>query len=170
MPDVQPLIVTLELDDVSFSFFNTLRKKHFPAAINFIDAHLTLFHHLPANEPSIYDDLKAWSGEQTLLDLPVTEIKSIGKGVAYKVESLALLSLHKAMQQQWKAWLTPQDGQKLWPHVTVQNKVSAAEARSTLALLQETFQPFAACGLGFRLWSYEGGPWKFLDSFPFVRR
>jgi hypothetical protein len=169
MRDDHPLILTLQIDDQSFSFFNTLRKTHFPPALNYLDAHLTLFHHLPSGELSIEDDLKVWSREQTVLTLQVTEVKSIGKGVAYKIECPALTVLHKRMQNKWSHWLTPQDKQKLWPHITVQNKVSPAEARNTLAVLQASFQPFTGYGLGFHLWSYEGGPWRFRVSFPFVQ-
>lgn len=167
MHEGSPLIVTLQLDEKSHSFFNSLRTKHFPPEKNFLAAHLTLFHHLPSTETTIVDDLKKWSGEQSLLQLYVTEIKNIGKGVAYKIESSALLQLHQTMQRRWSQWLTPQDKQKLWPHVTVQNKVPPERAKETLQLLQESFQPFVAAGIGFRLWSYEGGPWKALQMFSF---
>jgi len=162
-----PLIVTLALDEASFSFFNTLRKQYFPAAINYIDAHLTLFHHLPANEPTIIEDLEKWSTTYAPFPLQITEVKSIGKGVAYQITSSTLLQLHQTMQAKWKAWLTPQDSQKLWPHITVQNKVNPAEARETLQTLNTSFQPFTAAGLGFTLWAYKGGPWELLKNYPF---
>jgi hypothetical protein len=164
-----PLIVTLSLDDVSFHFFDALRQRYFPPEINHLSAHLTLFHHLPSTEKSIREDLENWSGTQSLLSLNVTEIKSLGKGVAYKIECPQLLQLHRQMQAKWKHWLTPQDQQKLWPHITVQNKVSVSEAQETWQTLQAAFQPFTATGVGFTLWAYEGGPWRFLQHFPFCR-
>lgn len=169
MQNASPLIVTLQLDEGSFHFFDALRRKHFPPALNFLAAHLTLFHRLPASEPSIQTDLQQWSREQPPLLLQVADVRSIGKGVAYKLESATLLQLHRQMQQRWQAWLTPQDRQKLWPHVTVQNKVSPTEAKETVQQLQATFQPFVAKGLGFSLWSYEDGPWRFLKDYPFQR-
>ena len=45
--DARPLIVTLKLDAASFARLDGLRRTHFPAAINRLSAHLTLFHHLP---------------------------------------------------------------------------------------------------------------------------
>ena len=45
-----PLIVTLKLDDAAQTYFNALRRQHFPPAINYLGAHLTLFHHLPGAE------------------------------------------------------------------------------------------------------------------------
>ena len=164
-----PLIITLALDAASESFFNALRKQYFPATINYIDAHLTLFHYLPAGESIIPDDLQEWSNLYTPFALQVTEVKSIGKGVAYKMESPKLLQLHQTMQSKWKQWLTPQDSQKLWPHITVQNKVSPLQAKQALQTLQSSFQPFTATAVGFQLWAYKGGPWEFLKSYLFEK-
>ncbi|HET7898855.1 MAG TPA: 2'-5' RNA ligase family protein [Flavisolibacter sp.] len=163
----QPLIVTLTLDDQSFQFFDAKRRNHFPPARNFLKAHLTLFHHLLLEPSKISEDLALWSRQTAPITLQVAEVKNMGKGVAYKIVCPALLALHQTMQAKWKPWLTPQDKQKLWPHVTVQNKVSPAQAQQTWMDLQAAFQPFTAKGLGFDLWAYEGGPWRILDSFPF---
>jgi hypothetical protein len=170
MQNDQPLILTLTLDEASFSFFNNLRNTYFPPARNYLSAHLTLFHHLPPNKPTIPDGLEKWCRETAPLPLHVTEVKSIGRGVAYKIDCPELVGLHSRMQDQWKDWLTPQDRQKRWPHITVQNKVSPAEAKETLAILQASFQPFTATGTGFSLWVYEGGPWQFVKNFPFTGR
>ncbi|WP_204248378.1 hypothetical protein [Hymenobacter sp. PAMC 26628] len=42
-----PLILTLALDTDSQAYFDELRRQHFPAKINYLAAHVTLFHHLP---------------------------------------------------------------------------------------------------------------------------
>jgi hypothetical protein len=47
----RPLILTLKMDRESFSRFEGLRQAHFPPHRNFIPAHLTLFHHLPGDDP-----------------------------------------------------------------------------------------------------------------------
>jgi hypothetical protein len=163
-----PLILTLRLDEQSFTFFNALRKLHFPPALNYLSAHLTLFHHLPPNEASISDDLEKWACELSPFYMHVTEVKSIGKGVVYKINCPPLATLHKKMQHHWQQWLTAQDKQKLWPHVTVQNKVTLAEAKETLQTLQASFQPFIATGIGLSLWTYEGGPWKPVEDYLFA--
>lgn len=167
MKEESPLLITLKLDEGSIAFFNAMRQRYFPTAINYLAAHLTLFHHLPSNETIIDDDLKELSETTSPFQLNVTEVKSLGKGVAYKIESPLLLQLHRTMQVKWQPWLTPQDRQKLWPHITVQNKVGAAEATETLRELQHSFQPFVATGLGFQLWAYEKGPWRWLQDYPF---
>jgi hypothetical protein len=46
---MEPLILTLRMDDLSQQGFNRLREEHFPKARNFIPAHLTLFHKLPGD-------------------------------------------------------------------------------------------------------------------------
>jgi hypothetical protein len=163
-----PLILTLQLDYASFTFFDSLRQRYFPPDRNHLQAHLTLFHHLPPNEPGIANDLQNWSEENSPFSLPVTEVKSIGKGVAFKIECPPLVQLHKKMLERWKQWLTPQDKQKIWPHITVQNKVSVAEAQQTLRVLQAAFTPFTATGTGFCLWSYKGGPWDFIREYSFT--
>ncbi|MDQ3278182.1 MAG: 2'-5' RNA ligase family protein [Bacteroidota bacterium] len=169
MQHTAPLIVTLALDEHSFLYFNALRQQYFPPAINYLAAHLTLFHHLPANEPAVFDDLETWCRAYAPFSLQVTGVRSIGKGVAFTIESPTLLALHKTMQVKWQQWLKPQDKQKLWPHITVQNKVSPQVAKETLQTLQASFQPFAPKALGFQLWTYLGGPWEAIKSYPFQK-
>lgn len=168
MAPTQPLILTLQLDEESFAYFDGLRQAHFPAARNFLRAHLTLFHHLPPQEyESIVAQLEELAQAQPVLPLQVCEVKLIGRGVAFKLETEELQRLHLHLQRLWQPWLTPQDSQKLWPHVTVQNKVQPQEARALQENLAASFEPFTAQGLGWQLWEYKAGPWKLLHSLPF---
>jgi hypothetical protein len=41
-----PFIVTLKLDPATFARLGTLRRAHFPAHLNLIPAHVSLFHKL----------------------------------------------------------------------------------------------------------------------------
>ena len=63
--------------------------------------------------------------------------------------------------------LTAQDRQKFQPHVTVQNKVQPAEARALFERLRADFSPWPAEGTGLDLWEYRGGPWGFVEGYPF---
>ncbi len=165
-----PLVLTLTLDADSFAFFNRLRQQYFPPERNFLEAHLTLFHHLPAQAlPTIQQHLALESERQQPLPLQVTGVRMIGRGVAYTLESMTLMAMRERLARQWKQWLTPQDQQKLWPHITVQNKVSPTEARALHETLKQTFQPFVATGTGLRLWVYRGGPWELWQTFLFER-
>ena len=163
-----PLILTIKLDEASQTFFNQKRKQYFPLERNFIDAHLTLFHHLPDDEPLIIQTIEALCAQQKSIVMEVIEPKSIGKGVAYKIDSSTLVHLHKKLQREWVEKLTTQDQQGLWPHVTVQNKVTAEEAKETLQQIQKDFTPFSAYATGVTLWRYLNGPWQVYRSFPFA--
>ncbi|RYZ30398.1 MAG: 2'-5' RNA ligase family protein [Chitinophagaceae bacterium] len=162
-----PLILTLQLNEEAFNYFNSLRQQYFPPERNFLSAHLTLFHHLPANETAIEEEINLLATQQTILSLAVIDVVSIGKGVAFKIECSALQKLQSRLQAKWNHCLTPQDKQKIWPHVTVQNKTTPAIASQTLEKLKAGFHPFTAFGTGFSLWEYEGGPWRFVKTFPF---
>jgi 2'-5' RNA ligase len=164
-----PLILTLRLNDEAFTFFNNLRQKYFPAERNFLNAHLTLFHHLLPSEESIKEYLQSLAVTQLTITLKVVDVVSIGKGVAYKIESNELLQVHKQLQQRWEQWLIPQDKQKLWPHVTVQNKVRPDIAKETLNLLKPSFVSFNAYGVGLDLWEYNNGPWQHVHTYWFAR-
>jgi len=163
-----PLILTLALDTVTQSHFDCLRAAHFPAARNYLSAHLTLFHHLPdAHEAAITAAIAAVCAAHAPLALTVTRPMSLGGGVAFALDAPALVAIHRALAAQWWPWLTPQDRQPLTPHVTIQNKAPPAEARALYERLRGEFVPFAATGAGLSLWRYRGGPWEFvrMDAF-----
>ncbi len=162
-----PIIITLKINTDAAAYFNNLRKQHFPAERNYLDAHLTLFHHLPRNEDAIFEAVKTVCLQQKLMNLQVAQVASIGAGVAFKLECEALKKLHKNLQQQFQLWLTPQDKQALWPHITIQNKVDRATAIKLQLELSSNFKPFEIQGLGLTLWEYLGGPWQLLETVDF---
>lgn len=156
-----PLVLTLTLDEAATKFFNQLRQRHFPPERNYLEAHLSLFHQLPGAEADrLVSELHSVSQQYRPLKLVVKEVRMLGRGVAYRLESALLQQLHRQLQKQWRTYLTAQDQQKLWPHVTVQNKVSPDEAKRLHEQLSESFIPFEATGTGLHLWEYHGGPWQ----------
>ena len=168
-PHAAPLILTLTLDEASQAFFDDLRRQHFPAKINYLSAHLTLFHALPgAEQATIAADLEAVAAAQSgPLPLQATGVKFMGRGVMYTLDNPTLPALHKRLQRQWQPWLSPQDQQGLRPHITVQNKVDPAVARTLHEELSAGFQPFTAEGTGLALWAYKGGPWELRQRISF---
>ena len=166
--EVYPLILTLELEPSAQLFFNNLRKQYFPPDINYLDAHLTLFHNLPAAEQTIYDDVEVVANSNLNLQLQVNAIVSTGNGTAYKTDSSQLAAIHLKFQNKWKRWLIPQDKQRLWPHITVQNKVSAEAAKELQQTLKQDFHPFEITATGLSLWEYRGGPWQFVKTYSFA--
>ena len=170
--DPAPLILSLALDPSSQAFFDNLRQQHFPPQRNFLAAHLTLFHALPGEaEAAISRHLAEVCESVAALPLEVTGVQFMGQGVMYKLESPALRHLHKSLQAAWQKEfgfaLSGQDRQPLHPHITVQNKVTPAVARTLHEQLTASFQPFQAMGVGLRLWTYKGGPWEKRGAFSF---
>ena len=164
-----PLIVTLEMDAAAQQFFDRLRKAHFPPERNHLSAHVTLFHHLPGGEMArVCEDLRAVCATAQPFDVAVTGLRSLGGGVAFVLESLALSALRADLARRWEEKLTAQDRQLFRPHVTVQNKVPPARARALHAELQSSFAPFAIEGRELVLWRYRGGPWEAVSKFPFA--
>lgn len=165
-----PLIVTLALDAAAQTYFNALRRQHFPPAINYLAAHLTLFHHLPGSDPdAVAARLRELCSRQRPLPLHVTGLRSLGRGVAFTLQNEELRDLHRRLQTAFTGQLTPQDQQSLLPHVTIQNKVEPAVARQLLTELQADFAPFGAVGTGLHLWAYRQGPWESLAELPFCQ-
>jgi len=161
-----PMIVTLALEETARSYFNNLRREHFPAHSNYLEAHLTLFYRLPSDEPAIGDILQSL-GPSVPLWLDVTDVVCFGTGVAFSLAGEPLLALHRQLQQAFDPWLIRQDRQPLRPHITIQNKVTAFKAQRLQQELKATFVPFPVRATGWATWLYLGGPWKPLASYPF---
>ena len=165
-----PLILTLGMDGDSFARLDALRRAHFPPERNFLPAHLTLFHHLPGDDPaSIAAGLREVQAGRSRPLLRATGLRFLGKGVAYGFDAPALAEVRAALAARWAAYLTPQDRQPFRPHVTIQNKAAPAEARALLERLEAGFEPFRMLGESLLLWRYLGGPWQPLGEFPFER-
>ena len=157
----RPLIVRLALDQGAFDWFDDLRRAWFPPERNQVPAHLTLFHALPGAElEPITETLRALAAKTPPMTLRVTGPRSLGNGVAYRMEAPALGALHAKLSAAFAPWLTRQDRQPLRPHITVQNKASPDAARDLLERLQAEFEAFDVLGEGVSLWRYLGGPWE----------
>lgn len=158
---LKPLIVTLQLDASSTDYFNRLRAAHFPPAINHLKAHVTLFHNLPGDrEHAVLESLALEAARRAPFAVAVAGLMKLGRGTAFRLESQTLLDMRSALAAAFAPWLTRQDREKFRPHVTVQNKVSAAQAVALFEHLSRDFSRFEAIAEGLQLWRYEGGPWS----------
>ena len=168
---MEPLILTLQMDDFSQQGFDRLREEHFPKGRNFIPAHLTLFHKLPGDrEREISQTLEDLCRQQNPFSLTAAGLIFMGRGVGYRLESPALQSVRRRLAGEWWPRLGAQDRQGFRPHVTVQNKVPPDEARARYRSLEEAFAPFEVGAEGLRLWRYLGGPGEPVGSFGFGER
>ena len=165
---MEPLILTARLEHEAQTYFDQLRRQHFPPERNFIPAHLTLFHALaPANA----DAIRLHLHEVTARELPMEgwslRLQSLGKGVAFVVDCPRLASLRAGLAESWYGELTPQDRQTPRLHITVQNKVAPDAARALLDALHRNFKPRRLLFEGLNLWRYLGGPWSLVEAFTF---
>ena len=165
---MEPLILTLKMDDSSQGMFDRLRGEHFPKERNFIPAHLTIFHKLPGDrEGEISSTLETLCRERQPFPLTATGLVFMGRGVGYRLESSTLPAVRKELAGEWWPWLGPQDRKGFRPHVTVQNKVPPEEARALHLRLEKAFSPFRVGAEGLLLWRYLGGPWELIGPYEF---
>jgi len=163
-----PLILTLEMDAPAFAHFDGLRRQHFPAALNRIPAHVTLFHHLPGpDEAGIAETVAALARTQAPPEVSVTGLRFLGRGVAYVLDAPGLTAFRGRLAREFASVLTAQDAQGWRPHVTIQNKVAVGVARALLAEREAAFAPFTFTAPGLVLWRYLGGPWERRAAFAF---
>ena len=160
-------IVTLGLEEVAQRWFEEQRRAHFPPALNHIPAHLSLFHSLPGDRATRHVLAEA-AAEQRPFSLRMDGVRSMGRGVTYTLLSPELLALHRRLAASFATFLIPQDRQPLKPHIVVQNKVEPAEAKALLAQLQAGFAAREVKATALLWWEYLGGPWRRIESFPFM--
>lgn len=159
-------ILTLRFDPVAQAFFEQMRQEHFPPSRNQVPAHLTLFHQLPEDQ-DVLSSIRELASKQMVFPVEVTGLRSLGRGVAYTLVSPELLTLHRKLAASLENCLIPQDRQRFMPHVVIQNKVTAAEARTLMVRLQVDFTSSSTTALGLDLWQYLGGPWQHEETFYF---
>ena len=165
--ETRPLIVTLALDPENQARFEAERRRHFPARLNRIPAHVSLFHALPGEElPAIEAALRRLAERTAVFPVQVYDLMRLGRGVAYALRSPELEALHAELRAAWLPSLSRQDLQPFRPHVVIQNKVDPGEARALHDRLAAGFRPWTAEAASLLLWRYEGGPWTAAGEFP----
>lgn len=163
-----PLVLTLKIDESAFQVFDEMRRKYFPPERNFLPAHITLFHALPGEQAeSVRETLRAICSAQSALKLDFPRPRFLGRGVALDIDCAELIDLRAQLAAQWWSWLGRQDQQRYKPHLTVQNKVVAEDARLLFEELEQRWKAFQCRGEGLLLWTYVGGPWEPAGEFAF---
>lgn len=163
-----PLILTAELPKDLHVRFTELRTEHFPPERNYLEAHVTLFHALPAQcESEVRSYLARLVGEMAPVEGRVEGLMSLGGGTAIKLVSPAMLDLRDQIADHFHGMLTNQDQHRPRLHVTIQNKVSSKDAKALQAQLCGVIEPRDFTFRGLALYAYRGGPWEFLRRFAF---
>ncbi|WP_225204517.1 2'-5' RNA ligase family protein [Novosphingobium huizhouense] len=171
LPARPPLVITATLPDDLQGWAEGLRRAHFPPERNYLAAHVTLFHALPAMvEDEARSVLSRLCAETPPPPARLEAIMNLGGGTAFAIASPAMLDLRAAIAERFHGLLTGQDGHAPRLHVTVQNKVTAAEARRLQAALAAQFRPRDFAFAGLELHRYFGGPWQKLGAWTFRGR
>ncbi|WP_245459253.1 MULTISPECIES: 2'-5' RNA ligase family protein [unclassified Rhizobium] len=167
---IPPIIITARVHPEDLAPFNRLRQENFPPEGNFLEAHVTIFHHLPGQHLVRVRELVAKLIEDR--DAPaavVSGVRHLGAGVAFAIDSPGLLDLRAEMVALFGSWPGPQDLRKWRPHITIQNKAPRAKADALFFQLREGFERRPIRITGIDLSSYLGGPWQHEATVPFKR-
>lgn len=168
MSDNAPIIITAAMAKGDHRWASALRTAHFPPDRNYLDAHITLFHQLPGSmEASIVGEVKRVLAEYPPPRATIDRMISLGRGVAYHIDSPELLGIREELAERFHGLLTPQDEGKPRLHITVQNKVDPKQAKALLAELAATFEPRAMGIIGISAFYYRGGPWEEIGTWRF---
>ncbi len=163
-----PLILTARFDPLAAACFQRLRDQHFPAKLNIVPAHCTLFHHLPGERgDAIQGTLAVACASEPPMSFATAGLRFLGRGVAYEIAAAPLAKFRARLASAWADELTPQDRQGFRPHVTVQNKADPAAARTLRDRLAAEGPAFDGLVEGLDLWHYRGGPWEPAGRFTF---
>ncbi len=166
-----PLIVTALLGAVDQAAFDRLRTAHFPPERNHLAAHLTLFHAIPPQlEPELRQRLAALAAELPQPRATVAGLMNLGGGTAFRIVSDDLDAIRADLAAGLHGSLTQQDCHGWRPHITVQNKVAANEARALMSFLEGDFAPRPLSVIGLAYDHYAGGPWLPGRRYPFRGR
>ncbi len=170
MTELAPIIVTALFGAADTAYFDALRLRHFPPERNQLKAHLTMFHHLaPSLERELKQRLVGETKGVAAPDARVAGLMSLGRGVAFRIESPALEDIRDRLADAFASLLTPQDRAGWRPHVTVQNKVEPSVAKALQGELERDFRPRTARIVGLATYWYRGGPWEALSRHMFAQ-
>ena len=164
----QPFIVTAELPGDIFAWADGLRRAHYPPERNWLSAHVTLFH---AFAPSLREELRRMlggiAGEYAPPVATIEGIMPLGGGTALAIASPGMLAIREHIADHFHGALTAQDSHRPRLHITVQNKVTGAEAKALQQALAATIgrREFVFAGLGLHL--YLGPQWETVARWPF---
>ena len=165
---VSPFIVTAELPPDVLAWADALRRAHYPTERNKLAAHVTLFHSFaPSLREELPRVLARMAAEFAPPQAKLCGLMQLGTGTALAIASPAMLAVRAEIAEHFLGALTAQDRHEPRLHITIQNKVSAQEAKALQRDLAPSLEPrqFAFAGLGLHL--YLGPHWQPQGRWPF---
>jgi hypothetical protein len=164
---VGPLIVTADFAPPDFAWLEGLRRAHYPAELNRVSVHLTMFQGLP---PSALQEVSQQLAIHSAMPPPravLAGLMNLSSGVAFRVVSDELEAIRNAIADHFHGLLCAPDAAGWRPHITIQNKVSAREAKALLDKLAVDFRPRPLGVAGLSVHRYRGGPWETMGTYKF---
>jgi hypothetical protein len=162
-----PLIVTADFAAPDFAWLEGLRRAHYPAELNRVPAHLTMFQGLP---PSAVEEVRRQLAIHAAGASPratVAGVMNLSSGVAFRIVSEELEAIREGIADHFHGLLCAPDAAGWRPHVTIQNKVTAREAKTLLDRLERDFRPRPLGIAGLSVHRYRGGPWETIANYSF---
>ncbi len=163
-----PIIITADMGKTDQAWANGLRRAHYPAERNYIDAHITLFHHLPPSHlPEIKSRLAGLVKDYPAPAAYLSDVVLLGKAVAFRIDSPELLAMRDELADSFRGLLIPQDQAPPKLHMTVQNKVVPPVAKALHTQLSGSFQPRPLAISALSAHYYRDGPWEHIGRWAF---
>ena len=148
------LILSARFDERTQGYFQRMRDAYFPAELNIVPAHLTLFHKLPGEEHETITTKLREVCERPPMPATVADVRFFGRGGGFAVRCEELDELRAELRAAWLPWLNEQDRQGHRPHVTYQNKVTKERAKAAYEEVLSGFGAFGCEVVGLDLWWY----------------
>jgi hypothetical protein len=166
--DAAPIILTAKMGASDQSWANALRRAHYPSHRNHVDAHITLFHHLPPGQlPEIKSRVAAMAKQYAPPQAWLSDVMLQSRGVAYRVDSPELIAIREELAQAFWGLLIAQDHGIPNLHITIQNKVESNIAKALYRDLSAIFEPRYISIMGLSAYYYRGGSWEPIQSWSF---
>ena len=151
--ETDPVVITLKWDNDTHDRLTQYRNQYFPAHANHLQAHLTLFHAIPAHD--FFDGqgeavLRQLCSKQKRFNFTYGEPTLRGRAVFLRLFANPLMAFHHALLDAYSqdteklVHLTEQDQKPLHPHITVTNKGNAEDAQRVYDAIVESFRDHAS--------------------------
>jgi len=152
------------------------RKDYFPARLNKLDAHLTLFHALPGSKlddeiiPTLEATAKSTEQFHILAATPFRLKHGIAIGVPKTAGGTTARDVHAKLRDQWRPFLSDQDAGGFAAHYTIMNKVDDdKKVNGAFAEVEQNFQACPGMIEGLSLWRYDRSRWEWARDFVFQK-
>ncbi len=175
-PERETYVLTLMTDNEHHARLTRIREQYFPAKLNKLAAHLTLFHALPGSrlETEIVPILRAVASASSTFRIHAGKVFRLKRGMAIDVAedegSAEARKIHNALQQLWHdaSFLSEQDAGRCRIHYTIMNKVDQeGEVDKAFEAMKTSWKGDWGIAEGLGLWRYDRGFWRFKEKFDF---